>query len=67
MKNILKYLFGIGVIVWLLSSFVGSSLIELILLFVIFVIFLGGSIYTVMYALEKTTKYRGKIDKEEIN
>lgn len=68
MENVLKYLFGIGVIVWCLFALgVNSSLIGLLLLLVIFIIVLVGGIYAVGKALEAISKYRKEVEKEEIN
>ena len=68
MENVLKYLFGIGVIVWCLFALgVNSSLIGLLLLLVIFIIVLVGGIYAVGKALVAISKYRKEVEKEEIN
>jgi hypothetical protein len=69
MKDVLKYLLGIGLIIWCIFSpnIDCSLLLRLLLSLVLFVLFIGGGIYAVAYALGKISKYRGEANKEELN
>ena len=68
METVLKYLFGFGVIVWCLFTFgVDSDIIGLLLLLVLFILFIGGGIYAVAYALGEASKIRNVVEKEENN
>lgn len=51
METILKYLFGIGVIVWCLYTMnIDCSFLIPVLYLVLFVLIVGGGIYAVAYA-----------------
>ena len=68
METILKYLFGIGVIVWCLYTLnVDCSFLTPVLYLALFVLIIGGGIYAVAYALGETLKYRNEVEKEELN
>ena len=68
MESILKYLFGIGVIVWCLYTLnMDCSFLIPVLYLAFFVLIIGGGIYAVAYALGETLKYRNEVEKEELN
>lgn len=68
MENFLKYLFGLGVIVWCLFAFnFDSSFLLTVLPIVIFILIIGGSVFAVGYALGETLKFRKEVEMDEVN
>ena len=67
METILKYLFGIGVIILCLYTLnMEWSYLLPVLYLALFVLIIGGGIYAVAYALGETLKYRNEVEKEEL-